>query len=207
MPDWQPGLRATDFNGIKPLLHPRAGARGRCCAALLQASNLWDRLMPFGAVVAGTIPLGLDWASSDIDILLHTPDLPAFIAQCPGLFAGFAGYHCHQRGATSHVGPAVVVKLLVSHGASRNEEVEVFATCQPTQEQYGFRHMVVEARILHVCGDGFAARVRALKQAGLKTEPAFAQLLGISDDPYLALNSLFDYSPQMLEHWLAARWR
>lgn len=207
MPDWQQGLRAADFGGIKPLLHPRAGARGRHCAGLLQASGLWDRLMPFDAVVAGTIPLGLDLASSDIDILLHVPDLAEFWAQCPGLFDRFGDYNCHEREATLHVGPAVVVRFPLSDGVSRYEQVEIFATCQPVAQQYGFRHMVVEARILHVCGDSFAAQIRALKQAGLKTEPAFARLLGIHDDPWLALDALFDDRPQQLEHWLAARWR
>ena len=51
----------------------------------------------------------------------------------------------------------------------------------------GYLHMVIEYKILLQKGESFRQQVIALKQSGLKTEPAFAQLLGLPGNPYTAL--------------------
>ncbi|PKR48494.1 hypothetical protein COO20_24050 [Thalassospira marina] len=203
--DWQAGLQVQDFTGLQGLHRPQAGARGANCAASLQESGIWQALSAFGPAVAGTIPLGLDLPGSDIDILLEVSDTQRFTAFCDQNFAGLDGYQRHDRAATANVGAAVVVQFMLPAGQYPAEEVELFATNRPVMDQYGFRHMVVEARLIWLCGDAFAQQVRALKKAGLKTEPAFATLLGIPGDPYLGLDALFGLSPSQLEHWLVGR--
>ena len=47
--------------------------------------------------------------------------------------------------------------------------------------------MIIEHHILQQEGEDFKRKVVALKESGMKTEPAFAQLLGLDGDPYLAL--------------------
>jgi hypothetical protein len=47
--------------------------------------------------------------------------------------------------------------------------------------------MITEFRILQLRGEEFRHDIIALKKSGLKTEPAFASLLGLSGDPYEAL--------------------
>jgi hypothetical protein len=44
--------------------------------------------------------------------------------------------------------------------------------------------MLIEHRLLLKHGEAFKNKVIELKQNGLKTEPAFAKLLGIEGDPY-----------------------
>jgi hypothetical protein len=44
--------------------------------------------------------------------------------------------------------------------------------------------MIKEAEILHYYGQELREKVINLKLSGLKTEPAFCQVLGIAGDPY-----------------------
>ena len=47
--------------------------------------------------------------------------------------------------------------------------------------------MIIEAEILEEKGEDFRQKIIELKKSGIKTEPAFAQLLNLKGDPYEAL--------------------
>lgn len=47
--------------------------------------------------------------------------------------------------------------------------------------------MLIEHQILLEKGESFRQEIISLKKQGIKTEPAFAQLLGLSGDPYEAI--------------------
>jgi len=47
--------------------------------------------------------------------------------------------------------------------------------------------MVTEYDILNHFGEDFRQQIIALKKAGYKTEPAFANILNLKGDPYTAL--------------------
>jgi hypothetical protein len=83
-------------------------------------------------------------------------------------------------------------------------EVEVFGQALPVHAQAGFRHMVVEGRLLVLGGARLADRVRAAKRGGLKTEPAFAAVLGLDGDPYRAVLDLEVLSSDQLRALLDA---
>jgi hypothetical protein len=70
--------------------------------------------------------------------------------------------------------------------------LEIFAQNVPTQEQNAFRHMLAEARLLNIFGEELRTEVRLLKARGIKTEPAFAKVLGIDGDPYTELLKFVD---------------
>ena len=63
--------------------------------------------------------------------------------------------------------------------------------------------MLAEHRLLERYGEGLRSIVRALKRAGLKTEPAFAKALGLDGDPYLILLELGDLDDDALESFCA----
>ncbi|PBJ11916.1 hypothetical protein BSF42_26490 [Flavobacterium sp. ACN6] len=44
--------------------------------------------------------------------------------------------------------------------------------------------MVIEAKILHLKGENFRLEVVKLKEKGIKTEPAFCMLLGLTGNVY-----------------------
>ena len=64
---------------------------------------------------------------------------------------------------------------------------EIFGQNLPTEEQNAYRHMIKEHSILLEKGEEFRKQIIALKLRGIKTEPAFADLLGLEGDPYKAI--------------------
>lgn len=67
---------------------------------------------------------------------------------------------------------------------------EIFAAVEPVADQAGWRHFLVEQRLLSLGGARFRDAVMALRRQGLKTEPAFARALGIGGDAHDALLGL-----------------
>ncbi|WP_235284947.1 DUF4269 domain-containing protein [Thalassospira sp. HJ] len=189
--DWSEGLDTQSFSGLALL--KAASAQGARAADILGRHQVLESLAAYDPEVVGTLPLAIGTPESDIDILCRVSDLAAFDAFADERFGGFDGYSRHLRNATRHVAEALVVCF-----DCEGLPIEIFATNGPTRTQYGFIHMLVEARILSVMGDAFANDVRALKQSGLKTEPVFAKLLGLAGDPYIALAELAELSPSEL---------
>jgi hypothetical protein len=68
--------------------------------------------------------------------------------------------------------------------------VEVFGQPLPIDRQRGYRHLLVEARLLAGGGAALRSAVTTERRAGLKTEPAFARALGLDGDPYERLWTL-----------------
>lgn len=79
-------------------------------------------------------------------------------------------------------GPALAAKVMRS-----KEWVEFFVVEKPLMQQFGFRHMIAEWQILNIFDQEFSNDIRELKRTGIKTEPAFAQRLGLIGDPYIAI--------------------
>ena len=65
--------------------------------------------------------------------------------------------------------------------------IELFAQKVPTKLQNAYLHMIKEYEILEKEGEEFRKQIINLKEKGWKTEPAFAKLLGLKEDPYLEL--------------------
>jgi hypothetical protein len=147
--------------------------------AVLRQLDAGRRLDPFDPRVAGTPPLGLDLPGSDLDILCHAPDPDAFLAVLWPLCGGLPGFAVWQwRGA---------YRPLVARCRVAGWEVEIFAAADPVERQMGWRHLCIEARLLRLGGQRLHDAVMALRRRGMKTEPAFAAVLGLAGDPYRAL--------------------
>ena len=148
----------------------------------LAASGLLDQLARFDVRVAGTFPLDLALAGSDIDLLCHARD-PGEVSGC--LWAqhrwrpGFAMYQWRRE-------PCPLIAAFMVEGVP----VEVFAAPVPVAQQAGWLHFEVEQRLLALGGDSLRGAVMALRAQGAKTEPAFARVLGLSGDPYAAMLAL-----------------
>lgn len=173
-------------------------SRQRRAYAVLQDLGILATLGAFDPVVAGTIPLDIDLVGSDIDIICEV--LPAARQSFEQLLRAHYGHLPDFR--LGHVISGQQPALVSSFHYAQTE-IEVFGQALPTAQQYAFRHLVVEHAILCAGGPTWHVAVRRLKEQGLKTEPAFAALLGLSGNPYEALLKLESLSPAELATWVA----
>lgn len=157
-------------------------------------ARLFRPLAPFQPTLIGTFPLGLQVDGSDLDIACTYDDLDAFERALRTALSdlGVAAPRIEHS-------PAAVVAAFELGG----DAIEIFGQALPVTAQRGFRHMVIEGQLLGIGGAGLAARVRELKRSGVKTEPAFAQVLGLTGDPYEALLALEAWPPERLRELVA----
>jgi hypothetical protein len=148
----------------------------------LAQSGVLPQLAVFDPHVAGTPPLGLDLPDSDIDILCHAPDPHAFAAAVWEAYRDLPGFAMWQWQG--------IDRPVVARFRCAGWLFELFGQARPVADQLGWRHFAIERRLLAFGGEPLRAAVMARRHAGAKTEPAFAQVLGLAGDPYAALLTL-----------------
>jgi hypothetical protein len=163
----------------------------------LHRTGLLRSLSPYDPHVIGTLPLGIARPDSDIDIVCCAPEPSALATLIWERFRdanGFAIYQWSARG-----------RPVIARFEAYGWPFEIFAGSDPVHQQSGWRHFEVERRLLGLAGPAFRDALMVLRSAGAKTEPAFASLLGLADDPYGALSDLFDTPDTVLGRLLGAR--
>ena len=165
--------------------------------AVLWRHRPFDRLTGVDTGLAGTFPIDIAVAGSDLDILVQADDPLSLAPRLDAAFGHEARYRRRLIGAAD--GPALVASFRLD-----DLPVEVFVQSLSVAQQMGWCHMLVEARLLAL-DPALRPAVRALKMAGVKTEPAFARLLGLSGDPYQTLLTLEPMDDSALADLLSQR--
>lgn len=146
----------------------------------IKALKIFEHLKQYDPILTGTIPIDIDLPESDLDIICHCKDHEDFSRRLHELFADKTVFEMSTKqwnGLTCTIGKF----------KTDNFEIEIFGQDVPTKEQNAFCHMVIEDCLLQSKGNEFRSAIRRLKSSGLKTEEAFAKLLGLEGDPYQAL--------------------
>jgi hypothetical protein len=149
---------------------------------ILTANNIFEKLKRFSPILTGTIPLNIDIEESDLDIACYWRDKDNFIDVIRTEFYKQANFAFSQKVINNQ-------ETILTNFSLGEFKIEIFAQNRPTKEQEAFRHMLIEYEILEAKGENFRQDIIRLKRQGLKTEPAFAKLLGLSGNPYEALLS------------------
>jgi len=152
----------------------------------LTCHSVISKLIEFDPILVGTIPINVDTDKSDLDIICHWKDKDDFISTLSSSFKHEKDFNLSEK--VKNGNEVVVAKFTIDEFP-----VEVYGQSTPTTEQNGYRHMIVEYKILQEKGEDFRIQVVELKKQGYKTEPAFAKLLGLENDPFQEiLNFRFD---------------
>ncbi len=145
---------------------------------VLLRNRIFDLLAEFSPVLAGTFPIEIDIPGSDLDILCCFANHDNFSSVLKENFQTQDGFKLLEMEGK---------RIVLANFNLEGFPVEIFGQNIPVLLQRAYRHMIVEHRILQEKGEAFRNEIIRLKIAGVKTEPAFAQLLGIEGDPYLGL--------------------
>lgn len=146
-------------------------------------SKILKLLKDLNPLIAGTFPLGVDIATSDVDILVETKnltDLEGLLKQNYGSCEAFA----LSRIDMDHL------PTLICNFTFNGIPFEVFAQDRPAVKQTAYRHFLIEERLLKFGGDAFYQKVLQARAFGLKTELAFGEVLNLELDPYVTLLNL-----------------
>ena len=138
--------------------------------------GVFSALSAYSPVLCGTYPIDIDITGSDLDIVMRVDDFGAFSTRVDQLYGKLPGYRMREkeiRGVPS-------IKVNFAFGGF---PFELFGQPVAAVEQYAYLHMVVEAYLLHK-HPVIRNEIVRLKEQGMKTEPAFAQVFGLMGDPY-----------------------
>jgi len=165
---------------------------------VLTELGICSTLQSYDPLLVGTIPIDIDLPESDLDIICEVHDLQAFEELIIDTYGQMELFRSHQR----EVGGMM---RFVANFTYHGWPIEIFAQAIPTTAQNGYRHMIVEHRILQMIGAEGKQEIRELKRSGLKTEPAFAKWLNMDGDPYAVLLGMYDWCDEELRRWVTSR--
>lgn len=160
-----------------------------------QHLSIFSLLSDYSPILVGTVPLAIHIHSSDLDIICevhHFEYFESLLHDHYGMMEGFRYSYKLVNGM-----PRAVCSFN-AYGWS----IEVFAQPIPTSQQNGFKHMVIEHRILELRGERDKEQLRKLKLAGSVFQPAFAQVYKLDGDPYVTLLEMYDWSDEQLQVFL-----
>ncbi len=139
--------------------------------------DVFEKIKKYHPILTGTIPIEIDLPESDLDIICECEnhiEFSEFLTEQFGDMTDFKIYSTELNGT----------KSTIAEFKTESFTFEFFGQNIPTDEQNAYRHMIVEHRILEQNGDEFKNDVIKLKLNGIKTEPAFAMLLGLEGNPF-----------------------
>jgi len=137
-------------------------------------------LKAFEPILVGTFPININIKSSDLDIICYWKNKTEFLSCIQNQFQKHKNFRIREQ---LHSGRETILANFRIDGF----EIEIFGQNIPTKLQNAYCHLLIEHEILNQKGESFRQLIIQLKNEGLKTEPAFCQLLGISGNPYEGL--------------------
>ena len=159
---------------------------------VLKKLDIFNTLKDFSPILVGTIPINIDIESSDLDIICEVYSFEEFQEIIEINYSMYNKFYINNANTDNET--ILTIGFYVD-----NMEIEIYAQSLETCKQNGYRHMIVEDRILKLGGERARDEIIKLKKEGLKTEPAFARYLGIEGNPYDDLLELEKYSDKEIE--------
>lgn len=160
---------------------------------VLSKINIFEILKEYNPLLVGTIPIGIDTYKSDLDIVCSVYDFNSFRKVLDCYFAEFKGYSSYED---------CINEVIVCNFYVEDFEIEIYASKEQSEKTNGYRHMIIEDRLLNLASTKFKEEIIELKEKGLKTEPAFAKLLNLEGNPYEELLKFENYSDEKMIEYL-----
>ncbi|MCI3920043.1 DUF4269 domain-containing protein [Paenibacillus sp. TRM 82003] len=138
--------------------------------------NILNDLDKHTPTLCGTIPICIDVIGSDLDIIMEVHDFKLFKDEVKLLYGNLEGFVLFELMVRN-------VPTITSNFRFGGFDFELFAQPNAVEKQNAYRHMIIEHHLL-TTNPRLRTEIFRLKEKGMKTEPAFAQVLGLVGDPY-----------------------
>ncbi|KAF9659373.1 DUF4269 domain-containing protein [Tenacibaculum mesophilum] len=143
--------------------------------------NIFELLKHFNPILVGTIPINIDVDSSDLDIICQSDNHEEFVKVVSENYGEFSRFEIKTIPSYKNLKTTIITFDYKAF------PIEIFVQNKQPEKQDSYLHMLIEYQVLLKEGKEFRSKIIALKQQGFKTEPAFAQLLGLEGNPYEVL--------------------
>lgn len=145
--------------------------------SVLDELKIFKILREYDPTLVGTIPIEIDILESDLDIICEVYDLEEFEELVIKSFNKYDNFHIERQTVKG-------ILTSLSYFGYSNFLIEIFGQPKPVIEQDGYRHMIVEKKLLEISGESARMQIIKLKKLELKTEPAFAEYFNLKGDPF-----------------------
>lgn len=142
---------------------------------VLVDNHVLEKLSNFAPILVGTIPINIDIASSDLDIICYVLEKETFVDTLNNNFGKEKSFIISENQVLNSIKANFFIDKF---------EFEIFGQNIETTQQNAYQHMIIGYKILLEKGEKFRQEIIKLKEEGIKTEPAFAKLLGLEGNPY-----------------------
>lgn len=186
-------LLQTDYRNVAYLKN--GSLTQQAAYRALKVVGVFQTLASYDPILTGTIPLGINLPESDLDIVCQAIDLEAFASLMRKTYSAYPEFSILKKTVKN-------IPSLVTRFSCCGFPFEIFAQDRPVESQHAYLHLLVEARLLALGGEETLQGIRVLRQAGLKTEPAFCAYFRFPGDPYVALLKLGELSDEELRQTL-----
>lgn len=165
----------NQFENINYLKH--GNKRQKLAFKVLNKLQLFDILSKYNPILVGTIPIDIDIFNSDLDIICEVYEYDNFENIIKNYYGNYDAFRVNRQ---------VVGGVEASFSSFRSNKfcIEIFGQPKPVFEQNGYRHMIIEKKLLDLSGKEIKDEIRRLKREGIKTEPAFAKYFRLKGDPF-----------------------
>ncbi|MEE4001191.1 DUF4269 domain-containing protein [Tenacibaculum sp. FZY0031] len=143
--------------------------------------NLFDLLKNCKPILVGTIPINIDVASSDLDIICQSDNHEDLIKVVSEKYGKLTKFEVKTIPSYKNLKTTIITFEYKSF------PIEIFVQNKLPEEQDSYLHLLIEHQVLLKENGAFKSKIITLKEQGFKTEPAFAKLLNLKGDPYEAL--------------------
>lgn len=138
--------------------------------------NILHDLKEYSPILCGTVPIDINIKDSDLDIIMEVHDFSTFKEKVAMLYHTYHGFRLKEVSINN-------TNSVVSNFRFAEFDFQLFAQPIKVDDQNAYRHMIIE-HYLMLNHPQLKKQVIQLKQLGMKTEPAFAKVLGLVGDPY-----------------------
>lgn len=143
---------------------------------VIQQLNIFHDFASYTPLLCGTIPLAIDVEGSDLDIIMEVHNFERYNDEVQSRYGELKRFTLNKL--TVQEIPTVICNFTFG-----DMDFEIFAQPIPVVKQNAYRHMIIEHHLL-MTHPHIRDEIIHLKKQGLKTEPAFAKVLGLAGDPY-----------------------
>ncbi|OWR32312.1 HIT family protein [Saccharibacillus sp. O23] len=169
--------------------------RQRSAFRVLNDLEIMTALSSFDPLLVGTVPIEIDLPTSDLDIVCEFQDAAQFAERLVQEYRKYEDFVIKTQTVDQ-------IERVVCNFTYEDWIFEIFGQPVPTLRQNGYKHMIIEYRILNILGNKAKEYIIDLKSGGLKTEPAFGKMLNLQGDPYQALLEMCEWDEERLRNYL-----